>query len=221
MSGYTISYNSYDEFRFKNEKDYLKNGRFEDIKAVYFYNILKFPKLPNKLISLTCVNTNITKIGDLPDTITFMNLTQNKIKYIGKLPKNLNHLNISYNELKTLNIDKLMNLDSLYVNNNNLKYIKFVSSLKNVDISYNKISVIENANMCVDLNVLDCCNNNLTKIVLPNNIEKLYCHHNNLKSMDNLKKIKILDCSHNKLNQLPSLPSILQLYANYNEIIQF
>jgi Leucine-rich repeat (LRR) protein len=132
----------------------------------------KWPKIPNlfKLLSkLEMFNNKIDSIGELMNLLNlqYLNLSSNSIEYISPtlcLLDNLVSLDLSYNKIEFVNFKtfvcfknyqaKISNLEYLYLQGNRItnlfSFENFLFSMvlvKEFNISFNKISRIENNNL--------------------------------------------------------------------------
>nr|CAG8433650.1 12612_t:CDS:10 [Entrophospora candida] len=171
-------------------------------------------------------------VGKKREEVTELDINNKELE--GKLDlsgfKNLKKLNCSYNKLTSLNIvDSNNSLEELVANDNQLSQLtwnfKTPTNLKSLDIrnsgirlslmgdiSYiNKIFRENDADKCdfVNLEKLDCSDNELAKIILKNNkkLVSLYCKNNKLTSLDlsgceNLEVLIADNGEHGSFNEL-------------------
>lgn len=95
-------------------------------------------------------------------------------------------------------------------------------TLKYLFCSNNKIKDLGNLSHLKNLEVLDCCNNELTRLpILPSNLTEITCRDNKLvdiKSIEKCNKLDRLDCSFNKLDNIPYLNSLKILVCSSNNL---
>jgi len=132
-----------------------------------------------------------------------------------------------FTELKGL--DKLVNLES------SSGVASYTGKIKTIELSSERLEgVLDIARYCLDNNInaekvkeLKCHNNELTelkgldKLV---NLEVLWCSNNKLTKLDlsNLINLEWLDCSYNKLTELDvsKLVNLKGLYCSYNKLTE-
>ncbi|MFN3404696.1 MAG: T9SS type A sorting domain-containing protein [Cytophagaceae bacterium] len=117
-------------------------------------------------------------------------------------------------------IEYFVNLEQLYMENNNLSYIKaFPSKLEDIYISNTSLTslpVLPNS-----LLYFGCENSKLTQLPsLPSSLLYLGCSHNNLSQLPELPaQLQYLDCAGMNLSSLPVLPGgLLNLNCSDNSI---
>ena len=96
-----------------------------------------------------------------------------------------------------------------------------VLNAKTIDISGLNIKNVKGIEAFLNLQVLNCSNNQLMELpTLPANLQVLNCSNNQLLSLPPLlPSLSSLFCGQNKLEKLPTLPSALQyINCNYNKI---
>jgi len=117
--------------------------------------------------------------------------------------------NQSIKELKNLPI----NLKTLNISNNNIKYIQtniLPKTLEILNISNNNIKILEN--IPISIKELDCSNNLINKCILHENKELIYLNisHNNIEIFPELNNnIKKLYISNNKIKNINKFPDNL------------
>jgi Leucine-rich repeat (LRR) protein len=98
-------------------------------------------------------------------------------------------------------IEKLVNLERLYCNNNQLISLEGIENLVNLNMLYcnnNQLISLEGIENLVDLTYLECNNNQLTS----------------LKEIENVVNLKILSCNNNKLTSLEGIKNVVNLIKN-------
>jgi Leucine-rich repeat (LRR) protein len=145
------------------------------------------------------------------------------IIYYNKLMK----VDLSYGHLDKIKIYKLEDIIELNLSGNNLKelpeWIDKCVNLQILDCWNNQLTSLPE-NLPTTLQILDCFDNQLTLLPesLPTTLQSLYCSHNQLTSLPKSlpTTLQILDCLHNQLTLLPeSLPTTLQsLYCSHNQL---
>lgn len=234
---------------------------------------LTFNNLPNLLI-IWCEHNDLVSIPEnIPESVEELILNNNEIKEINYIPRNLKNFEISKNKiskiydnlpttLESINLSdnyiyninsfnkNLIHLYSIDLSHNyieNIDEIIFPINLKNLNLSYNRIKIINNnfsekieeifiqhnslleipKELPNNLITLVCNNNNLEKIpdTLPIKLEELYIHNNFINYLpDNLpKELLVLSCNGNNITKIPeNLPNNLNYldisYCNLNYI---
>ena len=202
--------NKYEKYEFEGVTEIdLKRSRIKKIKPNAF-KALKY----------------ISEFTGLNKRVETLNLEYNEIleieaKTFHYLP-NLKNLNLSNNNLKRFdsNIFKedLVNLETLYLNNNELEKISFknLSNLKELYLNDNKLNSIKSDTFegLTNLTILNLENNNIQNIVFG--------------SFESLTSLKVLKLNHNKLMEINQkcfepLQSIevIQLYENELNVRSF
>lgn len=123
-----------------------------------------------------------------------------------------------YNEVKERNEDEYIDLSML-----SLSHIPITLSttLKYLFISSNKLTSLGNLSHLINLEALDCSNNNLNSLDnLPASLTELVCKYNKLTMLNvsNLKCLEILDCGNNNISTLEYGNSLTQLDCNNNKL---
>ena len=88
-------------------------------------------------------------------------------------------------------------------------------------VSSNPLNYLPHVTRFKNLRILNCANNQLTKLPrLNTNIEHLYCYNNRLTELPTLNKnLQILFCSNNQLVTLPTLnKNLQQLFCSNNQL---
>ena len=101
------------------------------------------------------------------------------------------------------------------------KWINECVNLRILDCSDNQITKIEN--LPHNLQKFECDNNRITKIEnLPPNLQKLYCFNNQITKIENLPPdLQKLDCHNNQITKIENLPPNLQrLDCSSNQITE-
>ena len=98
--------------------------------------------------------------------------------------------------------------------------LSLMTNLKTLDISHNRIKVIEE--LPETLTELFATDNGLTKLPYKmRKMEKLYVFNNNLKELGSMKKLLYMDMSNNKISKLThNYPLIKDLSCNDNPITE-
>ena len=137
----------------------------------------------------------------------------------------INNLKNQSTEYVYLNLDRFVRLKNLFCSGSNIKSIVSVpSSLTQLYCRKNYIEDLGNLTNCLDLFLIDCGHNALTKLDgLPQGLKYLSCESNDLIELSNLPTSLIrLNCSNNKITSLDHLPcSLTILKTNLNEIITY
>ena len=175
---------------------------------------------------------HLDKIINILKQIEFLDLSNNNLKFIPKLDKYLNiqFLNISFNNISTsIENNNLIELSCQYNNITSIKSKTLTrlnatnNQITNIDIpniltliiSSNKINWIESN---LNLNYLECIDNNLTKIDNMINLEELYIGNNNIVSIKNMPKLKVLNCVGNPIQKIRYFPN-LKILMTSNPVI--
>lgn len=96
------------------------------------------------------------------------------------------------------------------------------SDTKKIDVSRRGITSLPSLDHFTQLEVLECCKNNLTRLPpLPNSVELISCGDNKLKTLPVLPaSLLLLFCYNNKLTVIPPLPKNLRaLDCQQNKLI--
>lgn len=126
----------------------------------------------------------------------------------------------SWDDLKTSEV-AIIALDCSLNNLTRIPVHKLPKTLKNINISNNKIKEIKNYPDHIEKII--CLNNKMEKIInLPKNLKVLECCCNNLKKLPKLpKNLEVLWSTHNKLTTLPDMTNNIHLSSiqiDFNKI---
>ena len=156
---------------YPNNDTFIKNDLIRDEKEKLFHR-RRFEFIGDKLTKNKKL-TNLRGLRNIPNLnfidVTFNNLESDDLNAIIKL-SSLKELRIGQNtltNLNPLNDSNLPNLESLYLNNNNITSIlplKSLKSLKVLDCKNNKIKSLNGIESLIGLNYLYCANNPITNI---------------------------------------------------------
>ena len=214
----------------------MKNKKEKNIKLEL--DNLELITLPSELKEYTWIqvlninNCSLDSLNNLPPNITILNATKNKIKSLSKLQlpdylqnlnlennlidnieslsNNLQNINLNYNKIKYINIIFPSKLKKLLLRNNKLKtiYLK-TTNIKSLDLSNNNFYSI--SNLPNSLEILDCSNNKINYIIIPNNLRRLIANNNNISNILHFpSSLEYIDLSKNYLTWLPILPDNLK-----------
>jgi Leucine-rich repeat (LRR) protein len=107
------------------------------------------------------------------------------------------------------------------------KLKKFLTNIKVIVLKhYNeetKKNILKNLKYCKNLEILNCCGNELTELYeLPNTLKTLDCSYNKLVKLPELPNtLIILNCCSNNLTELPKLPNTFNtLDCSYNNLTE-
>jgi Leucine-rich repeat (LRR) protein len=100
-------------------------------------------------------------------------------------------------------------------------FIEYLDSLpentKEINVSYKGITSLD-VTRFKNLKILNCSNNQLTKLQFNENLEELNCNYNRLTTLHINEKLKMLYCSNNKLTTLPPLKNLKILHCSDNQL---
>ncbi|KAI9298078.1 L domain-like protein [Neoconidiobolus thromboides FSU 785] len=150
------------------------------------------------------------------ESLTFLNLSNNQLEDLSFLPKlkNLVTLNLGNNRLRILSqhVTNCVELKALILNNNQLKTIDNILSLKNLNslvLSHNDLEVIPNLSTLPNLTKLSISNNKLREFP----------------PLEGLTQLKDLRLNNNKIVSVPSelinCPSLAMVGLSNNLIKDF
>lgn len=163
-----------------NQITSLDNLPYNLIELICENNFIKYlDLLPESLEILDCTNNQLKKIEDLPHGLKKLNCSCNSITWINFLPEGLSELNCSQNLI--WKISKLpVSLKELDCSHNKIEdEFVFVPNLTNAYIQNNKIKSLSNLASCSRLKILNCENNQITKIDgIPSNLEEFIANNN-------------------------------------------
>jgi hypothetical protein len=107
------------------------------------------------------------------------------------------------------------------------KLKKFLTNIKVIVLKHyteeTKKNILKNLKYCKNLEILNCCGNELTELYeLPNTLKILDCSYNKLVKLPELPNtLIILNCCSNNLTELPKLPcSLTRLICNNNNLTE-
>ena len=189
----------------------LSNNEFSILteEIVYLKNLEVFNISNNKLTILPKNIGNLKKMKKIDCSVN--NIEFIKVN-IGQLTL-LEELSMHKNKIKEIEksaLEPLINLKIIDLHINNLTSftnIPYSDKLHTINLSYNKIEVIDNLSNCANLNDLDVNNNKLTNFPMD-----ILC----------LKHLKTLNICNNSINDLPSelcfLKELVRLYIEGNPL---
>lgn len=203
------------------------------------YNCLRSLSFIDTLTNLIQIKANKNNLSDIDNTYV-------KIKKINISDNHINTINLSsYQYVEELKINRnclvscvinnisLNHLIRLDITNNMLLFIpsciKELTSLQSLNLSHNKIKIINNIQLNMPLVFLNLSYNYLSSLpVFGKNIQsclkRLYCQFNCLQSLSpqicQLSVIENVNISHNRLKLLPKKMSLLKrikyIYISHN-----
>jgi len=176
---------------------------------------------------------NLCILSTLPEGLETLYCGYNLLSQLPYLPVSLRELNCPHNHLTQL--PDLPALTTLDITANRLAYLRSPETLVKLYCSFNpylKLSTFPNS-----LRELHCCNNHMTSlclppqieivycsynqiqsVVLPHGIKEFYCDHNLLKSLDLPETLRVLDCVDNQLTSLTLPPQLRELSSSHNQL---
>ena len=187
----------------------------------------------NPKIGLCSILRDI-RIMKNPKLIPLLNLKEhvavnNEVYLVKHNILNLNNLSIT-NISEIEGLEKLTNLNELYLSGNKISEIQDLEHLKKLkvlDLSYNNIKKIQHLDTLLDLNQLYLNNNQISNINgLDNLINLTFLHldSNNITKIEGLiynKNLHTLYLSHNHITEITNLSSLTNLFflaLNCNKI---
>lgn len=221
---------------------------FPNIKKMYIsgtdLKVLNFANIPTTVEHLTVENTSIDYIDNIPKNIInldvrrnninyidfgnsndsmleILNISHNKLEKLENLPKTLKKLYCSHNYFTDLpDISYLSNLQLLECKNNKypLNSINISKNLEKLNLNFSGISSLNFLNNST-VKSLEVIGNNITELILPDNLLELYCTANKNIIIYPNECLKILHISGCNLTELPVLPkTLIELRATANFI---
>jgi len=190
----------------------IRNGirfseKFSELNELTIYD-QKIDSLDIKslvhLKSLSCVNSGLKELNiESNISLEYLNCSRNLLTSIvfNKNNNKLKTVNVGYNKLKTINVLHLVNLETLFFNNNEIGeefYLCNNNKLEHLYCSNNNIHLLETT-YCYNLKTLICDNNKLCYITL--------CNSHNL---------RLLSAANNKLTDLYVDNNYLLEHINFN-----
>ncbi len=222
--------------------DILKNLETNEARGIlfnYFSSIFRIFKIEKKIIESSFhINNNSPLFSDYIEigiNLLLYDYYTNKCGYKVNLQNKLIiSLNCEGSNLTRINeiagFDKLIYLETLILNNNQISSISDISHLKRLkclDLSSNEIMKIENLYELKNLEVLNLSNNkieNIENLDYVTHLETLSLASNNINIITHLEKLtqlKKLNLSFNKIEKitgLKNLPKLNILLLNNNKI---
>lgn len=121
---------------------------------------------------------------DLSNSTSLQQITANNCNLNGINITNLylSRLELNNNPIGSINLSGQMGLGTLKVSNCNLNSLNLTdcdNSLSTIECAYNNLNTLDLTNQ-TNIYILDCRNNNLTSLVIPATIKKLYASNNNI-----------------------------------------
>ena len=168
--------------------------------------------------SISCINH-----GELPHTITHLNINHNNIVTIDYLPTSLIKLKAAYNGTNTCNFAGLVNLQTVYIESNNLTHVPFLEdSIVEIDMSSNYITSIDNLENKTNLTELNVSDNKLTNInKFPINLELIDASDNQIKIVTNIPPmIKEINLKNNIIIYISQIPESIRMLDLENNNIK-
>lgn len=216
------------EMHFQNEKIPIKITELNFLTELIISktNIEKIEFLPPNLEKLVVSKSELLYVDckDFPNSLTHIDFTSNKLQIITNINENVKTFILDSNRLKEIILPKSMDKVSLKDNKfDNLNFIKNMIYLRELDISDNNISDIDDIidsveilnvskNSILEINKLPLSlkelisyNNKIYKICeFPKNLIKIDFYNNNFEKFPDLTdSIKWVDLSFNDLKKLP------------------
>lgn len=226
----------------------LKELGFNDKKDNIYHSIynqhsqsLKIPQMSEMLISFPPLFKTL-------DDIKEINANYNDFAIIVNLPLNLKSLLMDSNCIKQIDNDNINDkLETLSCNNNKINYVQLDKTtiksvylqsnqiddtfdvkylpltLKDLNLSKNKLSKFLNFSLHVNLSDVNLSNNMLTQMPeFPFSIKYVNVSGNQIDDIKTLKKLsnlQVLNVTNNNIKSLDNLPdNIVELYASGNPI---
>ena len=188
-------------------------------------------KALTNLKKLICLNNNIKKLElDRAGKLEYLDCSENKLttlKLANSEQTAMEYINCSVNELTSLNVSAYTNLRELHCFLNDISSPLFnnlskQTKLKTVTCFNNRIPYM-NCSALTGLRRLECANNQMTYLVVPDQLDTLDCSKNQLTQLDlsNCSYLKKLDCSDNHLTKLVLNKSdvyLKEIYCQLNEL---
>jgi hypothetical protein len=177
------NYNKIQQLKNFNRITYLKFDYGRDLIIDCF---------PKKLFELEVriTNNSVIKLSNLPNTLAVFDCNDcgiHNLHDICILPSGLKNLHCEQNTIHQLP-DLPSTLKKLYCGFNKLTYLRNLPvSLRKLCCEYNNICDISKLYSLKNLEILNCENNKLPELIIPNKIRILMCSNNPLKSVSPLK----------------------------------
>jgi hypothetical protein len=191
-----------------------------DIKAILkIHGLYKLEKL-----DLSCNYINCIDSLDPLINLTDLNLSNNRIDGIPSILPSLKKLDLSHNQIQHIPLLCALELEELYLNNNEIYKIHPLYESRNIKVlrlSDNKITKIQN--LPNGLTTLRLDGNQIEKIEgIPITVNNLDLSNNKITEIEGLHEgIIELDLSCNKITRIEGLPSTLKelyIYNNYTAL---
>ena len=211
----------YRKHRKLTQKDYdcledrykhLINHDFDTLDA----RINECVKTGGKTIDLSHLDlTNFP--SNIPLTVENMFVEGNMLTRLPSLSQftRLKVLDLSSNQLSIL--PTLPRLTELMIRNNRFKKIGTLpASLERFDCSHNRITDIKPG--VLNISVLECSYNQLSRLPLFNTLIKLSCQSNKLSAIPSYPRLENLDCKNNMIHVLPQLDNLKELLCDFNRL---
>jgi len=189
-------YEDMDTLEYRIKKCLETGGRSLDLSHL---DLITFPKkVPKNIYFLFCSNNKFTEIPDLSylKKLRIIDLSYNNIIKLPHLPHTIVEISCRNNSIKNIDIKKY-------------------NKLKRLDFSYNNTSIIKSLN---NVEVVECINNNLTKLPSSNKIKYLRCRYNKLENIVKYPNLEYLDCGNNIIKMMDTNKKLMELYCECNEI---
>lgn len=157
------------------------------------------PKYLPYLKQLTCSFNKLTEMPLYPK-LTFLNIANNQIINCGKYNNlDIRYFDCSHNPGFEFNF-YLPSCKHLYINNVNLCTL--------------------NLDLIPKLEILDCGNNKLTKLVGGDNLIEINIQSNNIEYLSTWPKLIRLVADCNNIKIIPTYPKLISLTVTYNKLVQ-
>jgi hypothetical protein len=202
--------------KYSEEKvDFSKEGKNEERK----FQLLVYSE-KNQLCVLDVSRNYIRDLPKMPNSILIFDISSNKIDNIRNVPSKVLYLYCSDNKIGELSGGELMGrLLVLDANNNLLKRIPKMASLRQLYASNNNISIVEQFGQ--NLRNIVLAKNKLQRIpILPEGLEELDVSYNYLSELPTLPQgLKHLNITNNLVTNIMELPRrLVYFYASTNKI---
>ncbi|AEQ60569.1 hypothetical protein [Acanthamoeba polyphaga mimivirus] len=198
------------------EDKYLDIG-FQMLKSI---NIKRYPEF-SYLEKLFINNNNLKQLPDpqyLPK-IKELVCSYNILTHIPFYP-NLIKLDISHNQVQNINVynqSKLLYLDCSF--NKNIETRIFLPECRELYVNDANISKLE-INYFPNLRILDCSNNNISRISSLSTLIELNIQNNHITELPSYPQLVRIMADNNKLCYVPTFPNLLSLSVSYNNIVK-
>jgi Leucine-rich repeat (LRR) protein len=175
------------------------------------------PKLPDSLTVLNCSYNKLKILPALQNSLVYLSCSENQIESLPDLPNSLKNLYCFKNMLTTLPNIAHTSITELFCYKNKLESLpNLPNSLLKLHCEKNEIEFLPP--IPASLSDLDCSHNHISSLDLSeaDDLEKLNCSNNEITDLLLPDFLSFLDCSHNQLTELPPnlIHATIQCFAN-------